>query len=111
MEPQTTASSLDSDAGLFDIMYSCRAMRRFKPDPVPEDVLGKLVESAAQAPSSSNNQCWHFVIVRDRDTKARMSEQWQKGWAPAFESRPSPTEWIQHSSHPRLPRCRSSRDG
>lgn len=81
MDEQSTVSSIDGDAGLFDIMYSCRAMRRLKPDPVPEEILVKLVESAAQAPSSSNNQCWHFVIVRDRETKSRMAEHWRKGWA------------------------------
>ena len=80
MSEQATASEISSDSALFDIMYSCRAMRRFKTDPVPEEVLVKLVESATQAPSSSNNQCWRFVIVRDRATKARIKANWSKGW-------------------------------
>jgi nitroreductase len=65
---------------LFDAMYSCRAMRRLKPDPVPEDVLLQLVDAAIQAPSSSNAQHWRFVIVRDRGLKARIGALWSKGW-------------------------------
>ena len=47
-----------SDAGLFDIMYHCRAMRRLKPDPVPEEKLLALVDAALQGPSGSNAQTW-----------------------------------------------------
>ena len=65
---------------LFDAMYSCRAMRRLKPDPVPEEVLLQLVDAALQAPSSSNAQHWRFVIVRDRALKARIAALWAKGW-------------------------------
>ena len=42
-------TELSSTADVFDIMHTCRAMRRLKPDPVPEDVLVKLVDAAIQA--------------------------------------------------------------
>jgi len=74
-------SKPDNAAQLFDIMWECRSMRRFKPDPVPDEILLQLVDGAIHAPSSSNGQNWHFVIVRDRATKARIGEQWRKGWA------------------------------
>ena len=38
----------ESDARLFDVMYTCRAMRRLKPDPVPEETLLALVDAALQ---------------------------------------------------------------
>jgi nitroreductase len=69
-----------SDAKLFEVLYGCRAMRRFKPDPVPDAVLLQLVDAAIHAPSSSNAQNWRFVIVRDRLLKARIAEEWRKGW-------------------------------
>src|SRR5512139_100128 len=69
------------DVPLFEIMYSCRAMRRLKPDPVPEDVLLQLVDAALQAPSSSNAQNWRFIIVRERATRTRIAAEWRKGWA------------------------------
>jgi nitroreductase len=67
-------------ADLFDVIYTCRAMRRLKPDPVPEDVLVKLVDAAIRAPSSSNAQNWRFIIVRDEAQKRRIQELWTQGW-------------------------------
>jgi len=66
---------------VFEIMHTCRAMRRLKPDPVPEDVLIRLVDAAIHAPSSSNAQNWRFVIVRDRAQKQRVAELWRAGAA------------------------------
>ena len=70
-----------SEAGLFDVMYTCRAMRRLKPDPVPEETLLRLVDAALHAPSGSNAQNWRFVIVRDREQKRRLQELWSRTWA------------------------------
>jgi nitroreductase len=75
MPEQTTTSDV------FEIMHTCRAMRRLKPDPVPEDVLVRLVDAAIHAPSSSNAQNWRFVIVRDREQKRRIAELWRSGAA------------------------------
>jgi len=69
-----------SDARLLDVMFTCRAMRRLKPDPVPEETLLALVDAALQAPSGSNAQNWRFVIVRDRAQKEKMRALWQKTW-------------------------------
>ncbi len=81
MSPGIHSSGAADDAALFEIMFSCRAMRRLKPDPVPEELLVRLIESAAQAPSSSNNQCWHFVIARGDDLKRRIQSEWRRGWS------------------------------
>ncbi len=70
----------DSDAALFDIMYTCRAMRRLKPDPIPEPLLLQLVDAALQGPSGSNAQNWTFIIVRDRAQKERIATLWQRTW-------------------------------
>lgn len=65
---------------VFDVLYSCRAMRRFKPDPIPEPVLLQLVDAALQGPSGSNAQNWTFVIVRDRAQKERVAKVWKPTW-------------------------------
>lgn len=64
---------------LFDIMYSCRSMRRLSPRPIPEEMLVKLVEAGTRAPSAANAQNWRFVVVRDREVLARMAEPWRRG--------------------------------
>ena len=46
-----------------------RSVRKFKNDPVSEDVLKNILEAGRQAPSATNNQPWHFVVVRDKKGK------------------------------------------
>jgi nitroreductase len=42
-------------------MYTARALRRFKPDPVPEEVIFQLFDAAIRAPSGQNAQDWRFT--------------------------------------------------
>ncbi|MGE0482629.1 MAG: nitroreductase family protein [Gammaproteobacteria bacterium] len=70
-----------TDLPLFDVMYQCRAMRRLKPDPVPDAVLLQLVDCALRAPSGSNAQNWSFVIVKDAAQKRRLQDLWRRTWA------------------------------
>ncbi|MCI4318481.1 MAG: nitroreductase family protein, partial [Thermoplasmata archaeon] len=50
--------------GVIEAMASCRAIRRFLPDPVPVELVERLVYAATRAPSASNSQSWAFVAVR-----------------------------------------------
>jgi len=60
--------------GLFEVMYNCRAMRRIRPEPVPDALLVKLIDAANQAASGSNMQNGRWVVVRDRDQKEKLAE-------------------------------------
>ena len=57
-------------------VYECirtrRTVREFKPDPVPEAIVQKILQAGRWAPSSSNTQPWHFVVVRARETIAAL---------------------------------------
>jgi nitroreductase len=55
---------------LNEAIYTTRAMRRMKADPVPEDVLRRLFDAAVRAPSSGNQQKVRFLIVSDPGMKA-----------------------------------------
>ncbi len=48
-----------------DAIYTLRAMRRLKPDPVSDEDLRYLVDAATQAPTAGNTQDWAFVIVTE----------------------------------------------
>jgi nitroreductase len=61
------------EIGLFDAIYSQRAIRSFKPDPVPDELIEKVIEAATKAPSGGNSQPWAFVAVRDAETRAELS--------------------------------------
>ena len=47
---------MSNEPGLFEVLYTCRAMRRLKSDPVPRELLLTLIDAANQAPSGSNQQ-------------------------------------------------------
>lgn len=55
---------------LHEAIYTTRAMRRMKPDPVPDDALRRIFDAAARAPSSGNQQRCRFLIVTDPEMKA-----------------------------------------
>jgi nitroreductase len=63
-----------NDPGLFETMRTCRAMRRLKPDPIPEELLIRLIEAAQWGPSGSNQQNSRWIVVRDPARKQRIAE-------------------------------------
>ena len=63
---------------LFEAMDSNRAMRRLKPDPVPRELIERLVHAATRAPSAGNSQLWGFVAVTDRGDMAFLAEVVQR---------------------------------
>jgi nitroreductase len=68
---------MGEDAPVFEVMATMRAMRRLKPDPVPDALLTRLVEAATWAPSGSNMQAYSFVVVTDRSQMARLADLWR----------------------------------
>ncbi|MGQ9573068.1 MAG: nitroreductase family protein [Chloroflexota bacterium] len=65
---------------LFEAINSLRAMRRLKPDPVPEEAIWTILDAAIRAPSGANRQPWNFLVIRDPDTKRRLAEYYLDGW-------------------------------
>lgn len=65
---------MSSEMTIFEAIYNCRAMRRLKPDPVPEEVLLRLIDAANQAPSGSNTQNGRWLVVRERTQKEALAE-------------------------------------
>ena len=53
---------------VYEAIKSRRTVRDYKPDPIPEDLLHKILQCARWAPSSSNTQKWSFIVIRDRET-------------------------------------------
>ena len=69
---------------LFETMQTMRAMRRLKPDPVPDDLIVKILQAGTCAPSGGNTQKWRFLVVKDRKIKEAVQVWYKK----AFD------EWI-----------------
>ena len=81
-----------AEAGIFEIMYSMRAMRRLKPDPIPEETLKKIVDAGIHAPSGGNLQDWAFVLIRDAELKRFIRDQYWGMWQKFQGSRPLPAD-------------------
>src|SRR5919204_4595684 len=71
------AVPVGADAPLLEVMATMRAMRRLRPDPVPDELLERLVDAATWAPSGGNAQAYSFVVVTDRGQMARLAELWR----------------------------------
>src|ERR671934_1865469 len=71
------AVPVGADAPILEVMSTMRAMRRLKPDPVPDELLERLVDAATWAPSGGNAQAYSFVVVTDRQQMARLAELWR----------------------------------
>jgi len=69
-----------SQIDLREAMSTLRAVRRLKPDPIPGDVLERVLEAATWAPTGGNAQPWRVIVVRDREKLARLGELYAKGW-------------------------------
>jgi len=54
---------------LLELVKKRRSIRRFKPDPVPDEYVEKIIEAARWAPSGANSQPWEFIIVKKHELK------------------------------------------
>jgi len=63
---------------VLEAIHSARAIRRFKPDPVPEAVLTAVLDAAIRAPSAGNAQNWVFLVVRDAEQRRKLGVLYRK---------------------------------
>jgi nitroreductase len=68
-----------SDVGLFEAIYSARSIRKLSADPVPEQLITRVLETATQASSAGNAQNWVFMVVRDPEVRAKIGAVYCKG--------------------------------
>ena len=62
---------------LIDVILSRRSIRSYEKRNVPKDVVNKILEAGRQAPSASNVQPWHFIVLTDPEVKEKMANG---GW-------------------------------
>src|SRR5881296_2841846 len=79
-----------SEIDCFEVMRTCRTVRRLRPDPVPDDVLRKVLTAATWAPSGGNRQPWRFIVVRDAERKRKLRDLYLPHWR-TYEAHLRPT--------------------
>ena len=69
-----------ADLDVFEAMRTCRTVRRLRPDPVPDELLRKILTAATWAPSGGNRQAWRFIAVRDAALKRSLKDLYLPLW-------------------------------
>ena len=69
-----------SSNDVFDIMKTTRAMRRLKSDPIPDDLVIKILDAGIRAPNGGNHQSWHFVVIKDIAIKKAVQVWYKKAY-------------------------------
>lgn len=57
---------------LLALVKKRRSIKKFKPDPLPDETVQKIIEAARWAPSGANSQPWEFIVIKDSETKNKI---------------------------------------
>lgn len=71
---------------LHEALYTTRAMRRVKPDPIPMEVQTRILDAAIRAPSGGNQQNWRFLLLDDPAKKAALAPLYQHAMGQLWET-------------------------
>jgi nitroreductase len=71
---------MDRKIGLFDAIRTTRAMRRLKPDAVPDELIREILEAAICAPSGGDSQHWRFIVVKNPEIKKQLQVRYKKAF-------------------------------
>src|SRR5436190_12775051 len=65
---------------MIEALRTTGAVREFRPEPVPDDVVYRLLDTARFAPNDGNRQAWAIVVVKDPATKRALRDLYRPGW-------------------------------
>jgi nitroreductase len=71
---------------LTEALYTTRAMRRVKPDPIPGEVVRAMLDAAVRSPSGSNAQNWRWLTITDRSTMGELGQLYAEAWVELNEA-------------------------
>src|ERR1035437_6599346 len=67
-------------SALYEVMRCAPSTRYFTDEPVPRELLHRVLDNARYAPSGGNRQGWRGIVVTDRDTRRRLRELYEPPW-------------------------------
>ena len=65
---------------LYEAMSTLRAVRRLRPDPIPSDVMERVLQAACWAPTGGNQQPWRVIVVDDDEPKQALADIYRPLW-------------------------------
>jgi nitroreductase len=79
---------------VFEIMATTRAMRRLRPDPVPDALIRRILEAGTAAANGGNSQRWRFLVIKDMAIKQAVQALYQRAYdkvvGPRYRNSPPP---------------------
>jgi len=84
---------MPEEIGLFETIHTMRAMRRLKSDPVPDELIRKIIAADLCAPSDGDVQHWRFIVVKDAEIKKQLQLRYKKALdqiLPRYRAAPPP---------------------
>jgi 5,6-dimethylbenzimidazole synthase len=86
-----------------ELVRNRRSIRNLKPDPVPDEVIEKILEAARWAMSGANGQPWEFIVIEDPETRAKIGALYEDNWRQIYAIETSRAEGLKHQGFTTLP--------
>jgi nitroreductase len=88
---------------IFEVMSTMRAMRRLKPDPVPDEVIRKILLAGQAAANGGNTQRWRFLVLKNHPGKKVVQGYYKKLFdevvGPRYRNSAPPPDRISRSNY------------
>jgi nitroreductase len=75
-----TATQVTAQSDFWDVVYTCPSLRKYTPEPVPDELIHKILDAAIRAPSRLNRENWYFAVIKSPDKKAAVAEVVTRNW-------------------------------
>src|SRR4030066_2540323 len=69
-----------------ELLKSRRSIRAYKPDPIPDEFVQKIIEAARWAPSGGNSQPWEFIVIKKKEIKDRIADLFVESTKPVRQA-------------------------
>ena len=76
-----------AELGIFEAIHTLRAIRRYKPDPVPQADIRRVLDAAIRGPSAVNRQPYRFLVVTDADARRGIADYYHRAWQMGQENK------------------------
>ena len=84
-----------AEVGVFEAMHTQRAVRCYLLDPVPDELITKVLDAAVRAPSAINGQFTRFVVVTDPEKRRQLGELYLDAQQQSYNNPAAGTEWLR----------------
>src|SRR6266568_284898 len=85
-----------NEIGLFEAIYSQLQITHYRRDPVPIELIEKVIDAATMAPNGNNGQCWEFVVITEPTLVERVGTIYREEWLDMMGRTPPPDESSAH---------------